>query len=251
MRYLNEMKPVNHIFLFRSNVDIANNRLNAHVKDSLQSTFKHEVIFDGFGRAIVDKQRRIVVKETSTGKQPHQQQPSAHEPQAKTPRAERMSPQKFAASDDEIDREKNQGKEEDITNSPKEKNPHVDRQNWGTTSNPTNCEEVRITTKDPLDDPWIPELNLTLRERGIIADGKSWMNDRIINAAMRLCRKINGLQDVIIGTHKGFKYYPGQLEFVQILHVRNNHWITISNAGVAPRKARIYYAGWWNQRGYG
>ena len=40
---------------------------------------------------------------------------------------------------------------------------------------------------------------------------------------------VNGLEDVIIAMRDGFMHRPGVEEFVQIICVRNCHWITISN----------------------
>ena len=61
-RYLNQMKPVDHIFLFRSNIDIHNERINRHQKDGLRAAFKHEIKVDENGRAVLDKTIKLVVK---------------------------------------------------------------------------------------------------------------------------------------------------------------------------------------------
>ena len=61
-RYLNQMKPVNHIFLFRSNIDIHNERINRRQKDGLRAAFKHEIKVDENGRAVLDKTIKLVVK---------------------------------------------------------------------------------------------------------------------------------------------------------------------------------------------
>ena len=54
-RYLNQMKPVNHIFLFRSNIDIHNERINRRQEDGLRAAFKHQIKVDENGRAVLDK----------------------------------------------------------------------------------------------------------------------------------------------------------------------------------------------------
>ena len=58
-RYLNQMKPVNHIFLFRSNIDIHNVRINRRQKDGLRAAFKHLITEDENGRAVIDKSKKI------------------------------------------------------------------------------------------------------------------------------------------------------------------------------------------------
>jgi len=61
-RYLNQMKPVNHIFLFRSNIDMHNERINRQQKDGLSTAIKHQIKVDENGRAVLDKTKKIVVK---------------------------------------------------------------------------------------------------------------------------------------------------------------------------------------------
>ena len=56
------MKPVNHIFLFRSNIDIHNERINQRQKDGLRTAFKHEIKVDENGCAVLDKTIKLVVK---------------------------------------------------------------------------------------------------------------------------------------------------------------------------------------------
>lgn len=61
-RYLNQMKPVNHIFLFRSNIDIHNEKINRRQQDGLRAAFKHEITVDENGRAVIDKMTKIFMK---------------------------------------------------------------------------------------------------------------------------------------------------------------------------------------------
>ena len=56
------MKPVNHIFLFRSNIDIHNERINRCQKDGLRAAFKHDIKVDENGRAVLDNTIKLVVK---------------------------------------------------------------------------------------------------------------------------------------------------------------------------------------------
>ena len=69
-----------------------------------------------------------------------------------------------------------------------------------------------------------------------------WLNDKHIHAAQQLLKKENpyvgGLQDPILQTAHSFEIEGG--EFVQILHMNNNHWITISSIGCSPGYIKLY-----------
>ena len=71
-----------------------------------------------------------------------------------------------------------------------------------------------------------------------------WLNDRVINAAMKLMRKIApnfaGLADVILAKKDGFPCSLSMDGFVQIVNMRGNHWITLSNAQNLRLEVAIY-----------
>ena len=97
-----------------------------------------------------------------------------------------------------------------------------------------------IISNDPPDlqpDPnmWlsISRFDLYYRDREVIKSGK-WLNDSIINASQNLleaqcsCRGIIGFQNTQLSKTQGFK--PMQFSpFVQLLHVGECHWVTVSN----------------------
>ena len=58
-RYLNQMKAVNHIFLFRSNIDIRNDNINQRLEAGLVAAFKHKLSLDENGQAVIDKARPV------------------------------------------------------------------------------------------------------------------------------------------------------------------------------------------------
>nr|XP_039264229.1 uncharacterized protein LOC120340044 [Styela clava] len=88
---------------------------------------------------------------------------------------------------------------------------------------------------------WMNVLSLTDNDVRIIKSG-AWLNDRLINAAMVLLRhpNINGLGDVITGPTYGFRRNSDVRDFIQILHVGENHWICISNV-FSPEKEFVIY----------
>ena len=49
---------------------------------------------------------------------------------------------------------------------------------------------------------------------------------------------VNGLQDTLL--QQNFWWDIPTSEFVQILHVNGNHWITISNIGVSDNSVNVY-----------
>ena len=109
-----------------------------------------------------------------------------------------------------------------------------------------------ILSSDVEDDPniWIVSLDLYLKDR-VILQGSGWLNDGIIYAAMTLLRdqtkgKLCGWQSTQPG---GCKPIASTLPFVQILHVKKCHWITVSNYSVCNRAkftntVRVYDSGW-------
>ena len=73
-------------------------------------------------------------------------------------------------------------------------------------------------------------------------DQGKWLTDNIIDAAQVLLKKIHphigGLESVALGQTLAFTVQHG--EFVQILNVSNNHWITISNIGCKSGHINVY-----------
>ena len=77
--------------------------------------------------------------------------------------------------------------------------------------------------------------------------GCLWLNDAIINAAMILLRrqrsdynKIGGLEDVVVSRKGGFPCSGSGQGFVQIINIRQNHWLTLSNVLCASSHTCFY-----------
>ena len=77
---------------------------------------------------------------------------------------------------------------------------------------------------------WIEELSLYETDREFLDNGE-WLSDAVVNASQNLLKKsyprIGGLQPTTLGVISQFNVQ--KTKFVQILHIRNNHWITVSN----------------------
>ena len=308
-RYLNQMTPTNHIFLFRSNIDVKNEKKNCIVLKRLEASFKYEIIYDRNGRAFINKERPLANLNTSKQrKRPIPEENGSPSKKAKADSSpgeqggseyERMDgsddediggsdDERIDASDDEridgsdderidgsdderidgSDDERIDGSEderidgsndENMGGSDDERIDGSDDENMGGSDDenmggsdrehmnekegkkdspvpsPTSvvsldsCEEA-VSSND-LENYWIQELGLKMGDKKSILDG-SWVNDRIVNAAMKLMKEHNpfmaGLIDVIIAAKHGFKDTTSG-KFTQILNVRGNHWITISN----------------------
>ena len=76
----------------------------------------------------------------------------------------------------------------------------------------------------------------------IILSPSAWLNDSIISAAQTLMLQhfplMSGLQPPILQHAWGFDVHRG--DFVQILHVHNNHWSVVSNIGCEDGVVKYY-----------
>ena len=106
-------------------------------------------------------------------------------------------------------------------------------------SNPILVEENKSKHKEPT--IWIPELQLSSRDREILLSPTAWLTDSIIDAAQTLLKKatsVPGLQSVCCGLTMTYDVQPG--EFIQILHNGHNHWATISTIGTTHPIINVY-----------
>ena len=56
--FLNSMKPVNHIFLFRSNIDFRNEKVNLKNLHDIQAAVSCTLSQDMYGRVMIDKTKK-------------------------------------------------------------------------------------------------------------------------------------------------------------------------------------------------
>ncbi len=190
------MKPVNHIFLFRSNVNLFNERINKKTITNLQRQFKHEVAINEQGQVLLS--RATAHKDSNSNVNRNRSTETSEELHAKS-------------------KETLNSKDFEIRN--------------GTKDNPlqVNDNDKKYSGENNV---WVKELSLTTRNKITILQG-GWVDDIVINTASRLVRsmstEVNGLQDVILAEKHGFLNPGGSERFVQIININRNHWITISN----------------------
>ena len=82
---------------------------------------------------------------------------------------------------------------------------------------------------------------LTLDHKKCIENGK-WLCDYIIHASQMLLKNtypnVGGLQNPLLAVN--FSMEPCQKEFIQILNLNNNHWITVSTIGCSTSSINVY-----------
>ena len=88
---------------------------------------------------------------------------------------------------------------------------------------------------------WIKDLSLFVSDRQSLMSG-DWLTDAIINCAQKLLKEsyplMGGLQMTTLG--ENLAYTIQRNEFVQIINVRKNHWITVTNIGCISSHIKVY-----------
>ena len=85
---------------------------------------------------------------------------------------------------------------------------------------------------------WVKDLGLYFRDRDVLGSNVAWINDNIKYGAQLLLKeqskgRIEGWQNTQCSNFKDlFPPIAPFSRFVQILHVRENHWVTVSNMKV-------------------
>ena len=87
-----------------------------------------------------------------------------------------------------------------------------------------------VKTPEPIT-YWVPDLDLTQDDQQAL-EGDHWLSNRHISAVNTLLRQQhlgqNGLQDTL-ELSKNLKWRSNSVDFVQIVHVSQNHWVCVSN----------------------
>ena len=100
-----------------------------------------------------------------------------------------------------------------------------------------------IADVDLEQDKWIDCCGFHLtREHKIILLSKAWLDDYIVGAAQKLLKqqnpKIGGFQFPALGEKLAMEPQSG--EFIQIIHMSSNHWITLSTVGCELSTINLY-----------
>ena len=88
---------------------------------------------------------------------------------------------------------------------------------------------------------WLPKLGLDLDDKLCLNRGK-WLTDKLINACQKMLQlshpEMGGLQDTVLAETLSFNIQQG--EFVQVLNILGNHWLTVLTVGCQPGLVNIY-----------
>ena len=80
---------------------------------------------------------------------------------------------------------------------------------------------------------------LSHSDQEIVLSRRGWLTDKIIHAAqIQFFTDMAGLQPPVLQKVCAFQVHSG--EFVQIIHVRNNHWCFVSTVGCETGVVHVY-----------
>ena len=208
------MKAVNHIFLFRSIIDSRNEKINEEKVSRIEALSHQKSCKDFLVRIILSKHEEAL--------RSNEDKKRAYSSSFGLISEKNATPSKIIVANSSFNFNNVEAGEIQVK---KSKN----------TKESTNDVNVASQIDDPKINTrrWNNQLNLTEIEKETLMSSNSWIDDNIINAVMTLLRRVsknlNGLLDVIVAQKEGFRHDPNVEPFVQILHINNNHWITISN----------------------
>ena len=215
-------------------LSINNEKINQRLENGLTSAFNHHIKRDENGQALLEKSKPI----------------------KRHPMKRNLGARIFGVGN--IQRESDQKNDTCMSASRKVSSGIYNRsstshQNTVATSREADANPKSSFTrsKRPQNDAyWIEVLGLKNTDKCLL-QGSYWLNDRLINAAMTLMRNetyeknIGGLQDVIIAEDQGFRCSDSGQGFVQIVHVRGNQWVTVSNLLNTPGITCVYNNSLW------
>ena len=240
-RFFNNMKPVDHIFLFRSIIDLRNCGTNKKKISRIASLTNQRMSIDHLGRIILT---------TNDGFEEEMKNYMMDDPTKNKNNSEVGEKRKFMESLQLSHASLVPAKKQAITisiNSDTDAVTEIDKKfdHLNVTKSASSLENTSdeqiidltsgysISSKNMryFDDD---DLKLTNEDIAILMSSTAWVNDAIINASMTLLcrdqsRKFNGLQDVVLAQKEGFVCDPNVDSFLQIIHINGNHWVTISN----------------------
>ena len=93
--------------------------------------------------------------------------------------------------------------------------------------NPINVEN-HLSKQETRPQQWVPELELSHKDREIILSPVCWVTDSIINAAQTLLKDmypVSGMESAACGLT--MTYSVQRSEFIQILNSGDGHWVTV------------------------
>ena len=101
----------------------------------------------------------------------------------------------------------------------------------------------QVLTTENLPNTWLEVAGVCLTTKhSQMLDSVAWVDDSIISAAQGLLKMqnphVDSLQLPFLATTMAFE--PQSQEFVQILNINGNHWVTVSNIGCDRGHLNVY-----------
>ena len=248
-RFLNPMTPVNHIFLFRSNIDLLNERTNEKNISNIVQLSSFAVSEGQFGRVVFDKTKRLSATTSTKATTISASQHDMSDTSLCTPEAfeikeiPEISDLK-CPTDSRVTLTDCPSRPESDPGVFCSRPPDTSNERHVTSPNTNAANFPDIEKSQPEEGFWIKELCLRLTDKKILEKGY-WLNDRIILAVFKILlshpctAELGGLQDLIPVVKYGFKK-ENRKHFVQVMNVRGNHWITLSNIKSTAGDVCIY-----------
>jgi len=118
--------------------------------------------------------------------------------------------------------------------------PSVDHEQPSLLNQPSlNAVVISDSPVKPDPNLWLPQLNLYVQDREIIRSSSAWLTDGIISAAQALLREQSGkkiygfMSPQLCKLKELFPPVPPNSPYIQILHVHDCHWSTVSNIDIS------------------
>ena len=176
--FLNQMQPVNHIFLFRSNMDLRQKRINEKTLCMLEQASMHKISFDRFGRAQIDKTEKISQRkknESTTGQKEVQMPSMSSNENGKDTLQDIES---TSEKDNNADHHTSSESSNNFELNTKDIKMEHDKNDENSEMKSNKNDVTSISAKPPGNSYWIEALDLKYRDRCIIEDGH-WVCDKV------------------------------------------------------------------------
>ena len=221
--FLNQMSPVNHIFMFRSIIEQRNEAKNLKICDKMREQTRAALAFDQFGRGYLSNYEGPRIQYENAFKISC----DSREDNSDTDSSSSLFSEKDAGC-------KNNAPVDCNSNSVSGASP-MKKQRQATVSHPSFTFDYDTENSNV----WIEDLGLTYADKHLIDYGFN-VNAAIINASSRLIRQENNIIEGLLPIVEPGGYKGNGGLFVQIFKVSENHWITMSNVFTDYGNVSVY-----------
>ena len=225
--FLNQMNPVNHIFMFRSIIDLRNEAKNFKMCNKMREQTCAKVAFDQFGRGYLSN---------NIG-QPFQYESDLgnnSDSHVNTLDSD-SSASLFSDKDTSCNKSTPPMTPPHFISNLVDDTTPVKKQRQTTVS----CLNSNFDYDTENSRAWIEELGLTHAEKHLLEYGYN-VNETITNASLSLIRQENNTIEGLLPIVESGEYKGNGGLFIQILKIGENHWITLSNVFTEHGNVSVY-----------